>query len=244
MLALAGLPCDKRHTMNRRVVCLVSLSALSLLASCTSPRIATPTDLAPLADEIAVTDRSRASGMLANETFGMGPNKVTRVHRGATSSSSSSFLGKESSDSQSYYDFDMTTPVGVYKGSCGVRAFSEETHLGNWVIGGSGAEVLDCNCGGAGEGVTRAYVELAPQSRGALVARGGGAAPLKPLGAGSAFSAMPIGWEAGENPPIGAVELSHPGRVWINRTLPAGEQADVACLFGGLLLYHPNSGPH
>jgi len=217
---------------------------------CKVPRMMTPADLGPVADEIAVSNRSRASGVFANETFAMGAYPVTRVHRGGTSTESSGFklagLGKESSSSKAFYDYDMSSPVGLYKGSCGVRASSESTQVGNWVVGGSGSQVLDCNCSGAGPGVTRAYLELAPQIRGALVHRSGAAAPLQPAtaeGGGSAFS-VPVGFEAGGTPPLGAVETVHPGRVWINRALGPGERADLACLFAGLLLYRtPDAAP-
>ena len=106
---------------------------------CKVPRMMTPADLGPVADEIAITSRSRASGTFANETFGMGAYPVTRVHRGGTSTKSSGFklagLGKESSSSQAFYDYDMTSPVGVFKGSCSVRTSSESTQIGNWVVG-------------------------------------------------------------------------------------------------------------
>ena len=121
---------------------------------------------------------------------------------------------------------------------CGAVAFEVEAP--------ESPRVLDCNCSGAGPGVTRAYLELAPQVRGALLHRSGAAAPLQPAAAesgGSSFS-LPVGFEAGGAPPLGAVETVHPGRVWINRTLGTGEKADLACLFAGLLLYRePDATP-
>jgi hypothetical protein len=84
--------------------------------------------------------------------------------------------------------------------------------------------------------------------RGVLVHRSGAAAELRPSSAAEgggqgSFLGMPLGYEAGGTPSLGAVDVIHPGRVWINRTLGTGDQADLACLFGGLLLYHPPSTP-
>jgi hypothetical protein len=40
------------------------------------------------------------------------------------------------------------------------------------------------------------------------------------------------------------LELLHPGRAWFARSLNATEREDIACLFGGLLLYKsPSEGP-
>ena len=182
----------------------------------------------------------------------MGPYKVTHVHRSATSTSPGGFtlagIGTQSSKSQGFYDFDMTTPVGVFKGSCGVYANVQETHVGNWVVGGSESQVLDCNCSGGGPGIARVYLEMAPQVRGALLHRSGATAPLEAAsasegGGNGTFLGKPLGYQAGGTPPLGAVDVVHPGRVWINRTLGPGEQADLACLFGGLLLYQPPATP-
>lgn len=44
--------------------------------------------------------------------------------------------------------------------------------------------------------------------------------------------------------PAGGLELVHPGRAWFARSLNATEREDMACLFGGLLLYKsPSGGP-
>jgi hypothetical protein len=228
------------------------LAVAAAFGGCKPPRMATPADLAPLSDEIVVTNRSRATGLFANETFGLGPYKVTRVHRGATSTSSSGFrlagIGSESSKSSAFYDFDMTTAVGVFKGSCGVYAGVKESHFGNWVVGGSESQVLDCDCSGGGPGVARVYLEMAPQVRGVLVHRRGAATELRPSmategGGQNGVFGRPVGYEAAGTPPLGAVEITHPGRVWINRTLPAVDQADLACLFGSVLLYQPPAPP-
>ena len=80
-----------------------------------------------------------------------------------------------------------------------------------------------------------------------LVHRSGEAAPLQPSttteGGGQSGFFGTLGYEAGGTPPLGAVDIVHPGRVWINRTLDAGAQADLACLFGGVLLYRPPATP-
>jgi hypothetical protein len=44
--------------------------------------------------------------------------------------------------------------------------------------------------------------------------------------------------------PVGALEVLHPGRAWLARSLQATEREDMACLFAGLLLFEsPSGGP-
>jgi hypothetical protein len=44
--------------------------------------------------------------------------------------------------------------------------------------------------------------------------------------------------------PVGGLELLHPGRAWFARSLEVTEREDMACLFGGLLLFEvPEEGP-
>ena len=49
----------------------------------------------------------------------------------------------------------------------------------------------------------------------------------------------PMGYLVRGSDPIGAVEVSGKGRVWLAKGLDPGARADVACLFAGLLLYQP-----
>ena len=38
---------------------------------------------------------------------------------------------------------------------------------------------------------------------------------------------------------VGAVEVLHPGRIWLARALDNDGRSDLACLFAGLMLYKP-----
>jgi hypothetical protein len=69
--------------------------------------------------------------------------------------------------------------------------------------------------------------------------------------AGQGFSdtaAVPFGEPTGclveGEGPVGGLELLHPGRAWLARSLEVAEREDMACLFGALLLFEvPEEGP-
>jgi hypothetical protein len=49
----------------------------------------------------------------------------------------------------------------------------------------------------------------------------------------------PVGFSARAGSYLGAVEVSRPGRVWLDKGLDAATKAKASCLFAGLLLYQP-----
>jgi hypothetical protein len=219
------------------------------VGACATPRMAVPADLRPVSDEIVVTNRSRASGLFVNEAFTMGPYQVVKVHRGMGKSETSGWgvnsFSTGTTKRQAFYDFDVKAPNGMYKGQCSVLANEKSTQLGHLSLGEAWSQGLECNCSGAGPGMTSIDLESSPQSRGVVTPRGGGAAPVEAIVTkedGHAASAMygPIGYAVGGATPVGAVEVVDKGRIWMSRSLDAATRADLACLFVGLLLYRPN----
>ena len=226
----------------------IVLAQAGVLAGCTPPRMATPADLAQVADEIPVTDRSRASGLFVNEAFTVGPYKVIRVHRGAISTESGGWhvgdIGSEKANHKGFYDFDLKAAAGMYKGQCGMAASEKATSYSGFVLSGSASGGLDCNCSGGGPGVTRLIVDL-ERNDGVLIERNGSTAPIVGVwtsekGGGGGFLGRPFGYEVGGNLHLGAVDIMRTGRVWINRALDAGARAELACMFVGVLLYRPS----
>src|SRR5580765_2860419 len=86
--------------------------------ACTSARMAVPKDVGGASDEIAITDRSGMSGALVNESFTMGPYKVTDVDRKWNSSGTSTIAGVSSSEAKGGFTFGLKMADGEYKGTC------------------------------------------------------------------------------------------------------------------------------
>jgi hypothetical protein len=216
---------------------------------CAPTRMAVPANLAQASDEIVVTNRSRASGMLVNEAFTMGPYQIVRVHRGWQSGNDSGLqvgsVSSTTSHRKGFYDFDVKAPTGMYKGQCGMHASEKTTQVGGLVLGGEAAQGLECNCSGGGPGMSSVRLESGPQSGGVVTPRGGGGYPLEGIVTTAdghqttATGGGPIGYEVRGPAPIGAVEVVEKGRIWMSRALDDSARADLACLFVGLLLYRP-----
>lgn len=52
----------------------------------------------------------------------------------------------------------------------------------------------------------------------------------------------PTGYLAYGGGPAGGLELLYPGRAWLARSLSSNQREEMACLFGGLVLYESPSG--
>lgn len=49
----------------------------------------------------------------------------------------------------------------------------------------------------------------------------------------------PTGYRMDGEAAVGAAEVTHPGRIWLDKRFGDDERAEVACLFVGLMLYQP-----
>lgn len=208
-------------------------------AGCAPQRMAVPQDVGKASDEIVISDRSAMSGALVDESFTMGPYRVTDVSRKWDSTTSSTVAGVSSSDAKGGFTFLVKAPQGEQKGTCA-------SHLGEksvGVLGGTfGTQNYDvvCQCGGATPATFSISADTTSHYKGTVSA---GSASYVIAGVYTdekgSTSGTPIGYEVRGTDPIGAVEVAGKGRVWLSKTLDAGARADVACLFAGLLLYKP-----
>jgi hypothetical protein len=76
--------------------------------------------------------------------------------------------------------------------------------------------------------------------QGQIATRGGNftAAAVTKYSNGSKAHA-PIGYEFRAQNVVSAVELAHPGQLWMAKSLDDQTRADLACMAAGLLLYIP-----
>lgn len=208
--------------------------------ACTPMRMGVPADLAQQSDLIQVTDRSRMSGALANESFKMGPYEIANVDRKWNSSSSGSILNYSANEAKTGYAFTFKTAQGEAKAQCGSKANQKNTSVMGFDITTS-QDDIGCACEGPG---ASSKIQLSAGNgdalQGAVATRGGNltAAAVMRFSNGSR-SSTPVGYEFRAQNVVGAVELAHPGQLWISKSLDEQARADVACLAAGLLLYMP-----
>ena len=213
-------------------------------AGCTPVHIAVPNDIATEADVIPVTDRSRVSGAIADESMSIGPYRVSEVDRKWTTTAGWSVLGFGTSSSTGGYAYAFKAPGGAARGECstGVDSSGSAVGVGDIVVGTrSRTSRLACKCTGATnaellvEGAAVNKLSGQAEARGqkytveAISTLEGGASLAEPMG----FQMRASGAAAG------AVETIHPGRLWLVRSLPEPARDDLACLVAGLLLYKP-----
>jgi hypothetical protein len=218
------------------------VSVVSVSGACTPARIAVPADLAKEAEEIQVTDRSRMTGALANESFKMGSFQITDVDR-KWNSSSGFTIGRFSSEGKKTgYSFTFKGPGGEAKVKCASEHVNKEAKLFGGSIGTSAA-TIGCQCEGPG-----AQAELVLSTNefntysGQAQTRGGAysVTAIDKCETGSC-GVSPAGYDIRAQSAAGAFEIFHPGRLWLARSLAADARADLACLAAGVMLYLPPS---
>jgi len=208
--------------------------------ACTPLRMGVPADLAQQSELIQVSDRSRMTGAFANESFKMGPYEITNVDRKWNSSSSGSVLNFSASEAKTGYTFTFKTPQGEAKVQCGSKSNEHNTKVMGFDLTTS-QDDIGCVCEGPG---ASSKIQLSAGNgdglQGTVATRGGNltAAAVMRFANGSK-SSTPVGYEFRTQAAVSAVELAHPGQLWISKSLDEQARADVACLSAGLLLYIP-----
>src|SRR5262245_31464643 len=71
----------KRRETIAMISRITATLTLVLVSACGAAHMALPADVAQASEEVPITDRSSWSGALADESFGLGPYKVTDVDR-------------------------------------------------------------------------------------------------------------------------------------------------------------------
>lgn len=208
--------------------------APSLLAGCEGPRMAMPGGLSG-AEELAVADRSRATGLLVNEGFRLGPFTIAEVDRDWDSSSGFAAGPWSKETKTTGYAFELRggkTPLG---GKCASE------HKSQGLLGGTfswGDTTVACSCEGAGE---KAELVLSDQGNSAKL--GGKEYAVTPVFdvAGGGTQSDAVGFRLDGDEVLGAAEVVYPGHVWLRQGVSELERQQAACLFAGLMLYQPPS---
>jgi hypothetical protein len=225
---------------------VVMMTAAGFLGGCsTASQMVVPADVSGVSDVIAATDRSIWSGAWADETFTLGPYKVTDVDREWDNSRSNSVsvseFGFSSGSTEGGYDYEFETPGGQMSGQCLTEV--KDTSISVRSVGfHSQVAKLGCSCNHSGAEVARVMVQadITAGYSGALTANGQQYRiesineREKGLNSGD-----PTGYRVDGDQPIGAVEVLNPGRIWLAQHLEDQQRDRLACTFAGLMLYLP-----
>ncbi len=206
------------------------------LVGCAGPRMAPPADLVKQ-ESLPVEGRSRATGMLVDESFSIGPYQIAEVDRDWNSSSSVG-VGPWSKETKTTgYQFELHSGKDKLPGKCE----SEHKSQGVLALGGEfswGDVRIVCTCGTSKEG---GQILLTDDENSAKVAGSAYEVAAIHEEQGGSTQSAPLGFRLDADEPFAAVEVAHPGSVWLKKGLNEAERQQTACLFAGLMLYQPPS---
>ena len=226
------MKCLKRGLLFGQYGLLVALGA------CAGPRMAAPNDVATSSEVLPVSERSSASGALVNEGFKLGPYTIADVDRKWNSSSGMSVgpWGKETKTTG--FSFTLAGGESKLKGTCeSVLQKQSVMSFG----GGSvdwGSTTIACSCEGATD---KSSLVLSKEAN--KITIGSASYPVQPIHSvvGGSDKSEATGFRADSEGPVGAVEVLHPGQVWLKKGLDEATRGNLSCLFTGLMLYKPPS---
>jgi len=213
-----------------RLLVTAALSFASIvLGGCATPRMAAPADIASASDVLVVSDRSRASGAFVNEGFKLGSYEVVDVDRKWTSTDSTG-IGPWSKETKTTgFSYALASKGKKLPGKCSSESSSHGIGGFNW-----GSVKIACACEGEG-----GKAELLMIDEGRSLKIGDKEYKVQPINAvaGGGTQSNPTGFRADAEAPLGAVEVVHPGQVWLSKGLPDATRDQAVCAFVGLMLY-------
>jgi hypothetical protein len=217
----------------------LAVLSISLLFGCAGPRMVPPAEIAQGSKVLDVQNRKNASGAFVNEAFDLGSSKVSKVDRNASKNSSFSVGGYGSSKTKAGYSYEYAGAQGPWTGAC-ASLMSEK----GFSVGGSSfartKTNVTCECT---SGAAKATLDLKSGDDKPLegtLTGGGGSYKVTPVTTMDKkyFGAGPAGYRIdADDGPRGAVEVLHPGRVWLTEKLPEPERDPATCVMVGLMLY-------
>ena len=212
-----------------RTTVIWSVLSVAPVFGCATARMAAPADIAGNSEVLAVSDRSRASGAFVNEGFKLGSYEVVDVDR-KWDSSSSTGVGPWSKDTKTTgFSYALSSNGKKLPGKCSSETRSQGFGGFNW-----GSLKIACACEGEG-----GKAEVLMVKEGRTLKIDDKEYKLEPITAveGGGTQSNPTGFRADADQPLGAVEVVHPGQVWLAKGLDAPTRAKATCAFVGLMLY-------
>lgn len=223
------------HTKDLRVLRAVPVVVV-VAFGCAGPKMAVPPGVAKTSELLEATDRSDWSGSLTDESFKLGTYAIKDVDRDWDSGSGFSVGPFADKKATAGFQYRLTGAGPTLKGSC-----ASETKEKSWALSSSseiswGDTTVACSCEGGGDAATLTWSEKTSE-----LTVSGTTYELEPIyqtDSGAQVS-DPVGFSARAGSYLGAVEVSRPGRVWLDKGLDPATKAKATCLFAGLMLYQP-----
>ena len=210
--------------------------AVLLTLGCAGPHMAVPPGVAKTSEVLEVTDRSGWSGSLTDESFKLGRYAVKDVDRDWDSGSTFSVGPFANEKATAGFEYQLAGGGPTLKGSC-----ASETKENSWDLSATSEiswskTTVACSCEGGGEAATLTWSAKVSE-----LTVSGTTYELEPIYTTDSGGQVPdpVGFSARASAYLGAVEVSRPGRVWLDKGLDAATKARASCLFAGLILYQP-----
>jgi hypothetical protein len=228
--------------MHRSSVRVVALLTVGVMGCGGGWGMAVPADVAQESEELKIQDRSSWSGALVDESFKLGPYRVTDVDRKWDSTRTRSLFEFSDSRTQGGYAYKLGAQDATLAGDCATEQREQTKQLGDGAEFSNVVAKLGCACrDDQGEATLLLDASTTAQYQGSL--KGPGyqyqVTALTQRDNGRMASHDPLGYRVDGEGPIGAVGVVKPGRVWLAKSVPESARRQLACLFAGLLLYMP-----
>ena len=181
-------------------------------------------------------DRSAATGVLIDESFSLGPYQVDNVDRDWTKTESTTVaLVATVHQEVGGYSYELRDKGQRTAGRC--RTLAQESALalgGSYSLSTDGAS-LRCSCGESAS----ASIQTEDGALTGTLALGERKYTLRPIHGleNGSEQSVPAGYRADADDPFAAVEVQHPGRVWLSPTVNKEDRLTVSCLLAGFMLY-------
>lgn len=198
--------------------------------------MALPGDFTAHTQVLAARERSRGSGVLVNESFELGPYGVSDVKRDWASTDEATSGDVTTSDTAGGYSYVLRGSELRLEGRCDARSGGAETDLGDgWSLSSSFRARLECECGP----VASLKLEHDGESFVGTLTQRGHVYDLRAINAleGGSAQSEPAGYRVDGDEPLAAVEVQHPGRVWLKPDVAEPGRGELTCLLAGLMLY-------
>lgn len=227
----------------------VVLAVGTLVGGCiVGLRMQPPEDLDGVSQVLDVSGRSRfGRGLTSSEDFALGPYRVSQVDRDWSHVRGSVrepwYIGGRQLETTSHGGFSFAFAGGeeTLAGVCETARLSGRWQFGSWSFGNDSPS-LGCRCRRGAKVVSSLFVAGAGAGSrwdgwlelGGTRYRVEGQNRLE----GNKTSAGPAGYrfEAPAAPPLGAVDIMEPGRVWLHDGLSEADRQAAGCAAAALLL--------
>lgn len=212
---------------------------LGAVGGCATPRMAPPADVVDATETLTTTGRKRASGALVNESFQLGEYDVANVDRKSEKSRGVGVGPWSRTTKTNGFTYELVAGERKLAGKCAAKSSSQGIGSASGSINWGSLEMA-CSCD---DDDGKAELAMTGDERWLKVM--GEEYTLEPIYAleNGKKGSNPSGFRADneDKEVLGAVEVVHPGQVWVKKGIDEAKKAKVACVFAGLMLYQPPS---